>query len=198
MRTRAPACMLVVLALALGACTDDRVRPSDTLPSTSESPPTTSESPTATASSGPNGVVPIPTPNPLASEQSETGAIAFNEYWTMTLDYLYATLDVEPFREVSSPDCSFCTSVLEQEGRAEQGYVYQGGRVTIEGSVVNSFEGASATVTTIVGITELIVTDPQGNRDPESGPAQPRFQFVNYLAWTGEGWVVIDANGGAL
>jgi hypothetical protein len=189
--------MLVVLALALGACTDDRVRPSDTLPSTSESPPTTSESPTATASSGPNGVVPIPTPNPLASEQSETGAIAFNEYWTMTLDYLYATLDVEPFREVSSPDCSFCTYVIDRLGpRREQGYVYEGGRITIEGSVVNSFDGASASVTTIVRVTELVVTNPQGNRDPDSGPAYPAFQLLNQLSWTGQGWLVLDAKGG--
>jgi len=193
-RQRAATVCLVVLALAVAGCSEDRERPSETLPTSSEAP--TSETPTATT--GPNGVVPSPVPNSRFDEQSEIGAIAFNEYWTMTLDYLYATLEVEPFRGVSAPECTFCAAVLEQEGRDEEGYVYQGGRITIEGSVVNSFEGTEATVTTIVSITELIVTDPQGNRHPDSGPAQPRFQLVNYLSWTGEGWVVIDANGGRL
>lgn len=192
-------CLLLATSavLGIGACGDDRVRPSDTLPTTSQAP-TTSASPTPTAVSGPNGVVPIPTAGPRAAEQSEIGAIAFNEYWTMTLDFLYATLDVEPFREVSSPECTFCASVLEQEGRAEAGYVYVGGRITIEGSVVNSFDGTSATVTTIVSITELTVTDPQGNRDPESEGPHARYQILNVLSWTGQGWTVIDSNGGDL
>ncbi len=195
-------CLLLALCtvLGIGACSQERVRPSDTLPPTSRAP-TTGESPTPTptAVSGPNGIVPLPVPNARFGEQSEIGALAFNEYWTMTLDYLYATLDVEPFRSVSSPECTFCTYVIDLHGpRRDQGYIYQGGRFTIEGSVVNSFAGATATVTTIVSITELVVTDPQGNRDPESEGGHPRFQLVNYLSWTGQGWVVVDANGGDL
>ncbi len=191
-------CVLLVLVAALGliGCADDPVRPPDPLPPTSAA---TTEPPAPTASSGPNGIVPIPTPGARASEYSEVGAIVFNEYWVMTLDFLYATLDVEPFRAVSSPECSFCTYVIDLHGpRRDQGYIYQGGRLTITGSVVNQFEGSSATVTTIVSVTELAITDPLGNRDPESGPAYPRYQLVNLLRWTGDGWSVLDSNGGVL
>lgn len=194
------AVLVLAVLVGLAACSDDRERPSDTLPPTSSSPEsTTTEPPTPTASSGPNGVVPIPQRPPLADEQSAEGAVAFNEYWTLTLDFLYATLDVEPFRAVSSPECTFCTYVIDLHGpRLDQGYVYQGGRITIVDSFVNAFEGATATVTTVVSVTELVVTDPQGNLDAESGPALPRYQLLSRLTWSEQGWIALDVDGGAI
>lgn len=192
------AVLVLAVLVGLSACSDDRERPSDTLPPTNspaESTPT--ETPTPTASSGPNGVVPIPQRPPLADEQSAEGAVAFNEYWTLTLDFLYATLDVEPFRAVSSPECTFCTYVIDLHGpRLDQGYVYQGGRFTISDSFVNRFDGDSAMVTTIVAVTELVVTDPAGNPDPESEGPHTAFQFLTTLTWADAGWVVLEARGG--
>lgn len=193
---RAASCGLVVLALALAGCSEDPERPSEPETTSSETS-TTSATPTPTASSGPNGVVPIPVPDPRASEQTEEGAIAFNVHWVMTLDFSYATLDVEPLRAASSPECNFCNYIVDFLGpRRDQGYVYQGGRFTVTGSLVLAFDGTSATVTTIFSVTELVVTDPQGNRDPDSEAAHAAFQFQNQLTWTDQGWLVLDAKGG--
>lgn len=141
--------LVLIVFFGLVGCADDGVGPSDTVPTTSE---VTSETPPPTASSGPNRIVPIPTPSALASEHSEVGAIAFN----VLGDDARLPVRDSGCRAIpggSSPECSFCASVLEQEGRDEVGYTYLGGRITIEGSVVNSFEVKSATVTTIVSIT---------------------------------------------
>ncbi len=87
---RMTACGLAVLALVLGGCTDDRVRPSDTLPPTSE--------PTATATTedapGPPGY-PFP---PEALEYTEAGALAFFNYYIDLLNQTTETLDSEPIR----------------------------------------------------------------------------------------------------
>jgi len=188
------ACSLTLLVVLLAGCSENRVRPSETLPTTSEVA-VTSESPTPAAVSGPNGVVPFPTPSAESEELSGEGAFAFNEYWIITLDYLYATLDVQPFREASSPECRFCDSVLEQDGRAEAGYVYVGGRITIMESALESFDGTFAVVGTVVSVTELIATDPEGNPDPASEAKHPRYQFFNRLAWDGESWAVVASVG---
>ncbi len=79
---RLTACGLAALGLVLAGCTDDRVRPSDTLPPTSE--------PTATATTedapGPAGY-PFP---PEALEYTEAGALAFFNYY---IDLLNTTTD---------------------------------------------------------------------------------------------------------
>lgn len=67
--------LVLIVFFGLVGCADDGVGPSDTVPTTSE---VTSETPPPTASSGPNRIVPIPTPSARASEHSEFGAIAFN------------------------------------------------------------------------------------------------------------------------
>lgn len=85
--------------------------------------------------------------------------------------------------------------------RAGQGYIYEGGRITILDTEVLEFDGATrAVVSSIVSINELRVTDPAGSPDPDSGPAHPQFQILNTLTWQDSeaGWIVIDSRGGDL
>lgn len=200
-RRIAAAGLVAAALIGLSACGSDRERPSATLPPTSAPTSSSTETPAPTATSGPNGVVPIPVPAPEASAPDELGAYTFQVYWIQTLDYAYATLDVGPLAAASAPECSLCfAGIVDFLGpRAEQGYLYEGGRFTILNTeVLEAAPGTEATVSSIVSISELRVTDPAGNPDPDSGPAQPQYQLFNTLVWRDGGWLVMDANGGPL
>jgi hypothetical protein len=43
-----------------------------------------------------------------------------------------------------------------------------------------------------VSVGALTVTGPNGQRDPYSGPAYPRAQFMITEKWTGSDWTVTD------
>ena len=118
------ACGLAALALVLGGCTDDRVRPSDTLPPTS--------GPTATATTedapGPPGY-PFP---PEALEYTEAGALAFFNYYIDLLNKTTETLDSEPIRLLAGPDCFGCERRVEMYDTDRAADLqYQGGATTI-------------------------------------------------------------------
>lgn len=95
-------CGLVVLALLLAGCTDDRVRPSDTLPPTSSPAPTTEDLP------GPDGY-PLP---PEAQEYTAEGATAFVSYFFDVVNASRASLDSTPIRELSR-DCDGCNLIAD-------------------------------------------------------------------------------------
>ena len=127
---RMTACGLAVLALVLGGCTDDRVRPSDTLPPTSE--------PTATATTedapGPPGY-PFP---PEALEYTETGALAFFNYYIDLLNQTSETLDSEPIRLLAGPECFGCDRQVEMyDADRAAGLRYEGGITTIDQSATS-------------------------------------------------------------
>lgn len=118
------ACGLAALALVLVGCTDDRVRPSDTLPPTSET--------TATATTedlpGPPGY-PFP---PEALEYTEAGALAFFNYYVDVLNKTTETLDSEPIRLLSGSDCQGCESRVEMyDADRTVGLIYDGGSITV-------------------------------------------------------------------
>jgi len=118
------ASVLAALTVALGGCTDDRVRPSDTLPPTSE--------PAATATTedapGPPGY-PFP---PEALEYTEAGALAFFNYYIDLLNKTTETLDSEPIRLLSGPECFGCERRVEMyDADRAAGLQYEGGITTI-------------------------------------------------------------------
>lgn len=193
-------CLVVVLvAVAVAGCTGEREGPSGTLPPTSESPAESSTSATPTPT---EPDVPVPTPAPEAEEFSELGAKAFNVFWTEALDYAYQTLDTGPFASASAPSCSFCYEgvIATLQPRAGQGYVYAGGEISTLDQSILAFEGTTVTISAIVSIAELVVTDPQGNPDPDSEAAHTQFQILNTLTWQDPtaGWIVTDSRGGDL
>ncbi len=127
LRGRATACGLAALALLVGGCTDDRVRPSDTLP------PLPSATATAAAETtedlpGPPGY-PFP---PEALEYTEAGALAFFNYYIDLLNKTTETLDSEPIRLLAGPDCFGCDRQVEMyNADRTAGYQYEGGVLTI-------------------------------------------------------------------
>ncbi len=126
LRLRVTACGLAALALVLVGCTDDRVRPSDTLPPLPSSTATTAE--TTEDLPGPPGY-PFP---PEALEYTEAGALAFFNYYIDLLNKTTETLDSEPIRLLAGPDCFGCERLvtLYNEERAA-GRQYEGGITTI-------------------------------------------------------------------
>ena len=126
LRLRVTACGLAALALALVGCTDDRVRPSDTLPPLPSSTATTAE--TTEDLPGPPGY-PFP---PEALEYTEAGALAFFNYYIDLLNKTTETLDSEPIRLLAGPDCFGCERLVElyDEDRSA-GYRYEGGVTTV-------------------------------------------------------------------
>jgi hypothetical protein len=126
LRLRVTACGLAALALALVGCTDDRVRPSDTLPPLPSSTATTAE--TTEDLPGPPGY-PFP---PEALEYTEAGALAFFNYYIDLLNKTTETLDSEPLRLLAGPDCQGCESRVEMyDADRAAGLRYDGGSTTV-------------------------------------------------------------------
>jgi thiol-disulfide isomerase/thioredoxin len=86
--------IVLVTALALGACSSDPT-PKEPDPSTS-----TSAAPTPTAT--------LPTMPAQASEDSAEGAAAFVKHYVDVFNYAAATGDVEELSRLSAPDCEPC------------------------------------------------------------------------------------------
>lgn len=131
-RRRIVAGAFAVAVLALAGCTEDRVRPSDTLPTTS------SPSPTAPATTedlpGPPGY-PFP---PEALEYTEAGALAFFNYYIDLLNQTTETLDSEPIRLLAGPDCFGCERLVEMlNADRAAGFQYEGGVTTIAQDTVS-------------------------------------------------------------
>lgn len=172
---RVIACGLAVLALVLAGCTDDGVRPSDTLPPTS--------SPTLTATTedlpGPPGY-PFP---PEALEYTEAGALAFFNYYIDLLNKTTETLDSEPIRLLAGPECFECERQVEMyNGDRAAGYQYEGGVISVTQTPVSpslhtDFMGRPEMEIAVDGqISEFVVRDSSGVPVPER--TYPVYQII--------------------
>ena len=107
--TRAAAGMLAAGLFAAG-CSDGERDPDTAEPATS-APASSPSSPM------PTGPEPTPWPEPtrpVAMERDDIqGAKAAAEYFLSLYPYVYVTGDVEPWREMSHPECQFCAGVVE-------------------------------------------------------------------------------------
>ena len=100
----------VVLA-GLGGCSGEpRPTPSVTWTAIYDTPwPGPEPTPTPT----PTPTVPAPEPPAAMGEVSAAGAEAVARYFLDLYAYVYATGDLEAWRELSHPECIFCASVME-------------------------------------------------------------------------------------
>jgi hypothetical protein len=131
----AVAAAVLLVAVALGACTGDE-------PDTEVTAPTfVEESPSPSASSAAPPESPEPSAEPtvaapplpeLATQQTPEGAVAFTEWWFETLNYATATGDTAGLRAVSEDTCGTCSAFAE---RIESAYLgggrIQGGAVSV-------------------------------------------------------------------
>lgn len=182
LRIRATACALAVLALLLGGCTEDRVRPSDTLP------PTSSPTPTATTEDlpGPPGY-PFP---PEALEYTEAGALAFFNYYIDLLNKTTETLDSEPIRLLSEPNCFGCERLTETyNADRDAGYRYEGGVTGLGAGTITpqlrplTGGGQGAVVTAGGTQSPLTVLDTSGAPVPDR--SYPEYQLIDQLVQGG-------------
>ncbi|WP_461170304.1 DUF6318 family protein [Arthrobacter sp. Z1-15] len=91
-----------------------------TTESTSASP-TPTPTPTAAAykpatAEGPAENVPLPVVPELAKQESKEGLEAFGEYWYAVSNYGFETGDLQPFEDISGPECIVCKSVFDIVG----------------------------------------------------------------------------------
>ena len=182
LRIRVIACGLAALAILLVGCTDDRVRPSDTLP------PTSSPTPTATTEDlpGPPGY-PFP---PEALEYTEAGALAFFNYYIDLLNKTTETLDSEPIRLLSGADCFGCERRVElYNADRSAGLRYEGGETTIDPGTVgvqlrpDVQGGLGAIVTSGGSAAPLSVLDASGAPVPDRSYPSYDLSVAVSIAW---------------
>jgi hypothetical protein len=137
--------------------------------------------------------VSVPVPGPEAAQRSDTGAKAFGVFYVKLLDYTYATRDVTPLRQASDRSCKLCSGIANDVGKYQQpGYTWHGGRITLKDLTISRPSPTQPVIVANVSITALNVTNPNGQRDPYSGPAYPRAQFMITEKWTGNRWIAAD------
>ncbi|HLS48982.1 MAG TPA: DUF6318 family protein [Actinomycetaceae bacterium] len=129
---------LIVAGLLLVACTtDSEPTPLDPTPAPTAAPATPTEEPSSpepTSEPGP-GPTPWPEPTkPAAMDRDDIeGAIAAAEYFLALYPYVYATGDLDAWREMSHPECVFCQSTVDNVTQiyADGGYAL-GSEFTVE------------------------------------------------------------------
>ncbi|MFC7404123.1 DUF6318 family protein [Georgenia alba] len=120
------AAALVVAGLAAcdGASGEPTETPSETESATQTGSPTPEETPSAPES---------PTPDSRIEVEDVGGAIAAAEYFLELYTYSRATGDLSAWREMSDPECNFCSNIAENtESRYSSGGHIEGGEMTIE------------------------------------------------------------------
>ena len=65
---------------------------------------------------GPAENVPLPVMPELAKQESEEGLEAFGEYWYAAINYGFETGNLQPFEDISGPNCIVCKSVFDIVG----------------------------------------------------------------------------------
>jgi len=147
---------LVLGVPALTACSDD--------PPSGSPPPSTSSSPSAsspTATSSPTGPPTLP-----ASARGTTpeAAEAFVRHYVDLINYGLETLDSEPLRASSNPDCDACRNLVEALDLTERAAgSHSGGRWTLSDlTVVPETARGLSQVRAVVGISRdrIVFTKP--------------------------------------
>ena len=117
----------VILVGAVAGCTPGPTTPPSPTPSVVASPlPTPTPTPTPDAAVKPE--------RPAAMDEvSAAGAEAAAVYFLQLYPYVYATGDLEEWRELSHPECVFCASVITNvEEQVAAGGRSEGGLIHIE------------------------------------------------------------------
>jgi hypothetical protein len=172
--------MIGLLSTAgLAACTDDETPPQQTTTAPTASS-TATPSPTLTPPTAPK---PRPTPK---------NAEAFVRYFWKVHNYAYATLDVEPFKAISEPDCTFCSATIEDiRGLLQAGTRTDGSRIRV---VIAS--APPIKVTTGIIVATVISQDPgrvvRSDGTERRVPAMSKRQAHTSLNWSESKWLVAD------
>ena len=171
--------VVLAAALLLTSCTDDESPPVKQSPSMSVPPVT----PAVTATK----------PAQLTGQPTAESAVEFAKYFLAVYNYAYSTYDTAPLVAISRPECKYCTSVVENVRKLEQG----GTRV--EGTEVEYVDSALTSKTITTGTYLVVVTNQHAGRAvSEDGTSKPYpgakgAQLGVALDWDGGAWFVRGA-----
>lgn len=126
LRRRLAAAMLLAAVLVASGCTEDRVRPSDTLPPTSTTSATPTEPEDAPGATG------YPLPEEARAYTPE-GARAYFDYFITVVNASSAINDPIPLRELGQ-GCEFCDELTQRlQQNATDGISVVGGELVLTG-----------------------------------------------------------------
>ena len=175
---------LVVGLGGLAAC-DGGADPAPTVTRT----PVESSSPEPTPPPTPTPVDPaaVPPERPAAMDTvDEAGAEAVARYFLDLYAYVYATGDLEAWRELSHPECVFCASVITNvEEQVAAGHRSEGGEVDVETMEVIGLVDGHFSVTATIGQAVSTEYDGEGNVVSTSSGDPALVTFAIWNADTG-------------
>jgi len=96
--------------------------------------------------------------------KNQAGAEAAFRYWLETYTYGFATGDANPLTSMSTPECKFCTGVIEDVWDSQtDGEYYVGGRNEVVALASHSFEGTdSYIVVATIDQQRAVIVDKNG------------------------------------
>jgi hypothetical protein len=164
---------------------------------TSPPPVTGTDIPTDVPTTGPNlrhkGERPPAMPL-LATQHTRAGAVAFAQFFELTIDWAYATTSTTYMRHYYTHSCVTCRSIqLGLDNAAKKGRHFIGGRMTITNAVdkgVDTRYGAERRVSVTYRLTAVEVVDKSG-RFVDGGPAVTMDDNV-WLSWISGRWMAVE------
>ena len=168
--------VLAVGVLGLSACTGDDPPPQPTATATATAQPSPSVTPP---------VAPEEAPTPKSAE-------AFVKYFWDVHNYSYVTLDTALFKSISDPECTFCTSTIDDlETLKNTGSRAEGSSVQLLIAAAPPGKiGSRVLVSTVISQKPGIEIHKDGST--ETFPGMPKTNSSVALSWATGQWIVHD------
>lgn len=180
-------CLAGLLTACSAAAGDGGAQPVDRLPT-----PGVDADPAAGDGQGTGAGIPAVAAQDLpeaARAQDHLGATAFVRHWWDQFNVAYASGDATALRAISTQECVFCQSVIDDvEARAAAGERTEGGEISVLDVAAPPDVEAQPAYLTIGVISQsagVVHVPGQENPDPLSATETP-FQFL--VTWEHEGW----------
>lgn len=184
------------VGLLAGAC-DPGETPTDpvtTDPTTATQPATSSssESPSAEVPTPPELEQPVPPADVAVDDRA--GAAAMAEYFFAVLDYARTTNDTRLLESLSSPDCNYCSSMLQtiESLGGEGGWIRSTGFVLQDIRVQYLEDGEGYLVRFVLEVPDLTVYYGDGSEEVIEAATHPNFALAT--SWDGDGFVIDGVN----
>jgi len=183
---------VLLLAVGLGACTQDEPDTDVTAPTFFEfspSPSSSSAAPTASPEPSVEPTVAAPPLPELATQQTPESAVAFTEWWFATLNYAYATGDTGPLRGGSVAGCGSCESLADTiDVTVSGGGEIRGGLVVLSQVFAPPGQSDPARVEVFVAIDQAEGAFVQGDGTEVAIPATAARPATMQALWTQDKW----------
>ena len=188
-RSQSPWAAVATLALAaslgLAACTDDAEAP---LPRSTDAEVAVRPTPTSSPTRSPKPERPA-----ALGEGTTDGALTLATYFSALYSYAYNTGDLEEWQTLSSPECIFCTSVIDNvEAMHQKGHRVEGGTLLVTDSSTVEIGPGRFSVELEVTQEASRISDSSNTAVEDEMPSE-RFTLILALLWKDGAWSVLEA-----